>query len=224
MKKIIFLLSLATIVSCSSERTSNGNSGPVHGNSDKKIHGEHVEDVHHEENKSSDDVDSIFRFDAAKANLTFTAYKLPGEKKTGVNGTFKTIHVTGAKEGKHAEEVLSDASFSIPVASLATNDVSRDEKLQTFFFGKLINTTEITGAFGKFEDGKVPVTLKLNDKTVTKDFQYQVSGRKLIVVGTIDLIKDYVASDALNSINEACKDLHEGTTWPDVDLKAEIEL
>ncbi len=224
MKKIIFLLSLVTIVSCSSDRASNGNSGPVPGNSDRKIHGVHTDAAHHGESEKSHEAEGTFHFDAAKAQLTFTAYKFPGEKKKGVNGTFKTINVKGAKDSEKAEEVLSDVSFSIPVASLSTNDVSRDDKLKEFFFGKLINTADITGSFGKFEGGIVPVTLKLNDKTVTKDFQYQISGRKLTLIGKIDLVKDYMASDALNSINEACKDLHEGKTWPDVDLKAEIEL
>ncbi|MFV0237495.1 MAG: YceI family protein [Flavobacteriales bacterium] len=222
MKKIIFLLSLATMVSCSFDKSSKGNPGSIPGNSDKKIHGAHEETKNEmvEVDKKAD----VFRFDPTKVKLTFTAYKLPGEKKAGVNGTFKTINVTGAKESDQAEEVLSDSSFSIPVASLSTKDEDRDGKLKKFFFGKLINTEEITGAFGKFEGGKVPVTLKLNDKSVTRDFQYEVSERKLILAGKIDLIDDYVASEALNSINEACKDLHEGTTWPDVDLKAEIEL
>ncbi len=224
MKKIVFLLSLATVIACSPDKATTGNPGNIPGNSDKKNYGTHEghEVEHHEE--VAEEATGAFHYDATKTTLTFTAYKLPGEKKAGVKGTFKTINVTGAKESEKAEEVLSDASFSIPVASLSTNDVERDGKLKEFFFGKLINTSEITGNFGKFEGGKVPVTLKLNDKTVSREFEYQVSGRKLILAGEIDIVKDFSASEALNAINEACKELHEGKTWSDVKLDAEIEL
>lgn len=223
MKKVLFLLSVTAIVACSPDKATTGNPGNIPGNSDKKIYG--LDEGHTVEHKETiKETTGEFHYDATKAKLTFTAYKLPGEKKTGVKGTFKTINVTGAKKSKKAEDVLSDTNFSIPVASLSTNDIERDGKLKEFFFGKLINTNEITGNFGKFEEGKVPVSLKLNDKTVTKDFQYEISGRKLILAGEIDIVKDFAASDALNAINEACKELHEGKTWSDVTLNAEIEL
>ncbi len=39
MKRIIFLLSLTSAISCTSpDGVSSGNSGPIYGNSDKKIH------------------------------------------------------------------------------------------------------------------------------------------------------------------------------------------
>ncbi|MFV0531226.1 MAG: YceI family protein [Flavobacteriales bacterium] len=222
MKKIMFLLCLSVVVSCSFDKASTGNSGAVSGNSDKKNYD--AEETHHEEKEEQNTVTEPFRFDSTKVKLTFTAYKLPGEKRTGVNGTFKTINVAGAKESDKAEEVLSDTTFSIPTASLFTKDEDRDKKLIEFFFNKLVNTADITGSFGKFEGGQVPVTLKLNDKEVTKNFQYQILDRKLTLSGKIDIVEDFTASEALNSVNEACKDLHEGKTWSDVDLKAEIEL
>ncbi len=224
MRNSFLIVSLAIIVSCSSDRASMGNSGVIPGNSDKKIQGVYSE-AHHEETIEEKQVATgPFHFDNEKVKLTFTAYKLPGEKKQGVNGYFKTINVTGAKKSDTIEEVLSNITFSIPIVSLLTNDSIRDQKLKEFFFDKLINTPEITGDFGEFKEGLVPITLKLNDKTVTKDFQYQVSGRQLIIIGKIDIIDDFAASEALKSINEACKELHEGKTWPDVDLRAEIEL
>ena len=236
MKKIVYLIGLVTVVACSSEpAASNGNSGPLPGNSDKKIymsHGdgeEHHEEVAHEhahgDNKHHHEGDQVlFHYDSSKTNLTFTAYKFPGDKKKGVNGTFKTINVKGATESKVAEEVLSNTTFSIPVSSLSTNDISRDGKLQDFFFKNLTNTSEIIGGFGEFGEGKVPVMLVLNDKKVTKDFKYEIHDGQMILIGQVDIIKDFGGSKALEAINEACKELHEGKTWSDVDLKAVIEL
>ncbi len=224
MRNSFLIVSLTIIVSCSSDRASMGNSGVIPGNSDKKNHGVYSEMRHEEVTEDKQKVTEPFYFNSEKVKLTFTAYKLPGEKKQGVNGYFKTINVTEAKQSDIIEEVLSNTSFSISTASLSTNDSIRDQKLKEFFFEKLINTAEITGSFGELKDGRVPITLKLNDKVAEKDFQYQVSGRQLTIVGKIDIIDDFGASEALKSINEACNELHEGKTWSDVDLKAEIEL
>lgn len=222
MKKTILILSALTIASCSKNRSTTGNTGAIPGNSDKKIY--KTSGTHEEEHSKEIHSTTKFHYDKTKTELVFTAYKFPGKDKMGVNGTFKVINVIGAKDSEKAEEVLTNASFSIPIADLSTNDVGRDTKIKNFFFNKMTNTRSIKGKFGEFKGGKVPITLTLNGKASTKEFQYQTAGHRINIIGKIDVIKDFGASAALKSLNQVCKALHAGKTWPDVDLKAKINF
>ncbi len=222
MKKMILLLSALVITSCSKNRSTTGNPGAIPGNSDKKIY--ETSGTHEEEHSKENHSATKFHYDKTKTKLVFTAYKFPGKDKMGVNGTFKVINVIGAKDSEKAEEVLANASFDIPIANLSTNDVGRDTKIKNFFFNKMTNTSSIKGKFGEFKGGKVPIILTLNGKAATKEFQYQTADHKINLIGKIDIIKDFDASVALKSINTVCKALHAGKTWPDVDLKAEINF
>jgi|GEM_PF-470353 len=222
MKKTILILGVLTIASCSKNRSTTGNPGVIPGNSDEKIY--ETSGTHEEEHSKENHSATKFHYDKTKTKLVFTAYKFPGKDRMGVNGTFKIINVTGAKDSEKVEEVLANASFAIPIANLSTNDVGRDTKIKNFFFKKMTNTSSIKGKFGEFKDGKVPITLTLNGKAVIKEFQYQTTDHKINLIGKIDVIKDFSASAALKSINQVCKALHAGKTWPDVDLKAEINF
>ncbi len=217
MRRIIFLLSLTSAISCTApDGVSSGNYGPLYGNSDKKIHNSSESKDHSKNN--------VFKYDPSKVKFNFTAYKLPGANKTGVNGTFKTINVSGAKETDAIENVMSNTTFSIPVNTLSTNDTDRDGKIVKFFFGNLIESDTITGSFGAFENNIIPVKLNLNNMEVTKAFSYKINDRNLTLTGTIDLIEDFSADKGLKGITEVCKDLHQGKTWPDVDIECEINF
>ncbi len=120
--------------------------------------------------------------------------------------------------------MLSNTTFSIPVNTLSTNDTDRDGKIIKFFFGNLIESNTITGSFGVFEDNIIPVKLKLNNIEVTKAFSYKINDRNLTLTGIIDVINDFSANKGLEGITEVCKELHQGKTWPDVDIKCEINF
>lgn len=143
-------------------------------------------------------------YDLAKTTLTWTAFKTPA--KAGVKGTFDDISLDGN-------------SFSINTASVNTGEPNiRDPKLVQFFFNKLSNTT-ISGNYGAPVGNKMPITIKMNGVEKTFDFKYELNDTATVVSGTIDIINDFSGSDALTSINEACKELHEGKTWSDVDIQ-----
>lgn len=153
-------------------------------------------------------------------SMEWTAFKTP--KKVGVKGTFSSIKLNEVKaDAATLEEALKGASFVVETATVSTNDAGRDEKLKAEFFAKMVGN--ISGFFGEFKDGKVIVNLTMNGISKEKEFTYTVEGDALKLNGAIDIIADFTAQSAFDSLHAACKDLHEGKTWSDVEISAEIK-
>lgn len=157
------------------------------------------------ESEASETADeaTAYTFDLEKTKLTWTAFKTPD--KVGVPGTFDDI----ALEGN---------SFTINAFSVNTGNPDRDMKLKTFFFANLSDSL-ITGTYGTATGGKIPVTLKMNGVEKTFDFAISEADTATVVSGTIDIISDFSGNKALEGIHEACKELHMGKTWSDVNLQ-----
>ncbi|MTG98417.1 MULTISPECIES: YceI family protein [Myroides] len=160
----------------------------------------------------------------AEANYTYglewTAFKTPG--KVGVKGQFKDIKLIDANaSAATVTEGLSDAKFVVVTSSVFTNDAGRDEKLKMEFFAKMLGN--INGYFGEFKDGKVVVNITMNGISKEKEFSYEEKDGVLKLNGAIDILADFSANTAFDSLHEACKDLHEGKTWSDVELSIEIK-
>lgn len=153
-------------------------------------------------------------------SMEWTAFKTPN--KVGVKGTFSDIKLNEVKaDATTLEEALKGANFVVVTSSVSTNDAGRDEKLKGQFFAKMVGN--INGFFGEFKDGKVIVNLTMNGISKEKEFAYTVEGDALKLNGSIDIIADFTAQSAFDSLHEACKDLHEGKTWSDVEISAEIK-
>ncbi|MDR0228726.1 MAG: YceI family protein [Flavobacteriaceae bacterium] len=151
--------------------------------------------------------------------LEWTAFKTPA--KAGVKGTFTEIQLIDAKaEAATLAEGLKDAKFIVSTATVSTNDAGRDEKLKTEFFAKMVGN--INGFFGEFKDGKVMVNLTMNGVTKEKEFTYTEEGNTIKINGAIDILADFTAKEAFDSLHEACKVLHEGKTWSDVEVAVTI--
>ena len=146
---------------------------------------------------------SAINFDLSKTTLTWTAFKTP--EKIGVPGHFDDIQLDGN-------------TFVINANSVNTNNPDRDAKLKQFFFGNLSDSL-ITGSYGVVTNGMMPVTLKMNGIEKTFDFAVAEADSATVVTGTIDVISDFSGSKALEGINNACKELHQGKTWSDVTLQ-----
>lgn len=151
--------------------------------------------------------------------LQWIAYKLP--EKAGVKGTFSKIDLYTKHLGEASLEAeLNHADFNISSATVSSGDPTRDTKLKDFFFAKMLG--DIKGSFGEFKDEKVPVTITMNEVTKEVPFTYRKNGDTLVIQGKIDIVKDFSANMAFQSIAEACKDLHQNKTWPDVDIEAKF--
>ncbi|WP_430612995.1 YceI family protein [Flavobacterium sp. JP2137] len=152
--------------------------------------------------------------------LEWTAFKTP--EKVGVKGSFDKIELTGVKtDAATLVASLEGAQFVVETPTVNSKDPLRDDKLKAGFFAKMAGN--ITGSFGAFTDGKVAVTIVMNGVTKEKTFTYEATDSAVKINGSIDMIADFSANAAFDSIHELCKDLHSGKTWTDVDIAVEIK-
>ncbi|QAR30709.1 YceI family protein [Ornithobacterium rhinotracheale] len=174
---------------------------------------------------TADPSDSVsegeYTYHPETTKLTWTAYKTP--EKVGVEGTFTEYELMGYKTAAIKEDVLSGAKFKINSQSVETGDQSRDNLLRTLFFGAM-TSPEIQGSFGQFSDGVVPVTLKLNDHEIIRDFKYTFYDNKIVITGTIDVLADFDIQKGFELLHNECKLLHQDKTWTDVSIEIITEL
>ena len=172
----------------------------------------------------------IYTYNAAKSELNWTAYKFLN--KTGVNGSFKTVNIDGSESSADPKSLISSLSFSIPVSSTETNDPSRNDKIIEFFFGKLTNTEVITGKVVKLgEDGVATLSIMMNE--IEKEVQGQyILDKETFTFQTEINVEEWNASSGIESLNEACEELHtdvqngdtESKLWSEVTISFKTEL
>lgn len=165
--------------------------------------------------------DNLLAFHSDRTVLRWTAYKNP--EKIAVQGTFDSIVVRNTNESLIPEDVLEGATFNITTSSMTTGDLSRDSKILSLFFNNL-DSRNIIGIFGKFEDGNVPVKITLNNIEVEKTFQYTFENKKIIITGVVDIIEDFRAQKGFDILHEACAALHLDKTWTDVSIEVISDL
>jgi polyisoprenoid-binding protein YceI len=154
--------------------------------------------------------------------VKFTAYKFT--EKAGVNGYFDSVVVTGTHDSDTAHQVINGASFTVFVSSVETNDKGRNEKIVKHFFGKMVNTNEITGTVKSVSgDGtKVTFLIKMNDIENEVEAPATWDGERVTLKTDINLEK-WNGQAAIDGITKACKANHTGTdgvtkVWPDVTI------
>nr|WP_299204490.1 YceI family protein [uncultured Brumimicrobium sp.] len=170
-----------------------------------------------------------YSYDAANSEMSFTAYKFLG--KVGVGGTFTEINVEGGEKNEDAKALIEGLSFNIPISSISTKDVSRDGKINEFFFGG-INTEVISGEVKSLDDsGKAVLAITMN--SITKDVEgaYTLNDNAFSFDAEIDVL-NWDGQAGIDALNEECKELHtdfangdtESKLWPDVTISFSTEL
>ncbi len=156
-------------------------------------------------------------FNDKASTINWTAFKTP--KKVGVKGSFTNFKIN-TKKSVTVEELLSGASFEINSNSVSTNDKARDAKIFSFFFKSMTKGTKITGKVTKVEGDKVSVDLTLNGTTkpVVLTAKNDAEKNTMTLNGAIDVLEFGMKSN-LDSLTKACNALHEGVTWPNVDIE-----
>lgn len=168
----------------------------------------------------------MFSIEPKTITVKWTGYKTTD--KIAVNGSFKEVEISNAKEAPTAIEALNGVEFSIPVSSLFTNEPVRDEKLKNLFFGVMDSTLSLTGTLNLELAGNGTIMLNMNGIKHEFPITYVVSGQLVEINGTLNL-DEWNAQGALASLNKACYDLHTGPdgvskTWNDVAVSAAIYL
>lgn len=165
-----------------------------------------------------------YTIDANKTEINWTAFKTTD--KVPVKGKFTKLNIDNAHKESSLQEALNNTTFSIPVSSLFTNNPDRDNKLKTLFFGVMKNTSLLSGTLMITDDNSGYVDLTMNGITEKLPFAYTVNGA-VASIKTIMNTDSWQAQAALNSINEACFELHKGAdgvskTWSDVAIDIQV--
>ncbi|NOT80157.1 MAG: YceI family protein [Bacteriovoracaceae bacterium] len=155
--------------------------------------------------------------DASK--VSWVAFKTP--KKVGVNVAFDKITITPKKlSAKRIEDLVEGSTFTIDTTTVNSKNPERDEKLKNFFFTSKGKPVLINGKVLSFKDNLLEVELKINDSKKNIIMKTSIADKNFSAIGSIDVL-DFALSENLGLINEACKELHEGKTWSDVEIKIE---
>lgn len=165
----------------------------------------------------------LLALDHSAVAVNWTAFKFT--ELVGVNGKFDQIGISGDVPGKTVPEIFANASFKVPVSSVNTGNPDRDAKIQKFFFGKLANSTEMTGKVKSIEESKIVILFRLNDQENILEADYTLSGDTVIVNGVLNT-DNWGAQGGIKALNEECKVLHtgkDGKSFLSPEVKIEIK-
>ena len=164
---------------------------------------------------------------AETITVNWTGYKTTS--KIPVKGQFKTVEISNSKEAGNATEALNGIQFNLPVSSLFSGDDERDGKLKQLFFGVMDATTSLTGTLNLGANSKGTINLKMNGISKEIPITYVVSDQIVQLEGSLDIINDFGAQVAMESLSKACFELHKGPdlvskTWSEVAIDAAVYL
>lgn len=168
----------------------------------------------------------VYSTNAKATTIKWIAYKTTS--KLPVTGEFTKINVDTLKTGSTPIAALNNLKFSIPVASLFTNDTIRDGKLKKFFFGTMENTSEITGKILMNNETSGTVEITMNGITHQLPITYIIDGQLVTIEAVMDL-DNWKAQAAITALNTVCAELHAGDdgiskTWSEVKIEVATYL
>jgi hypothetical protein len=154
--------------------------------------------------------------------LQWTAYKT--NDRIPVSGTFNVMEVNTQKKADSPLELMQNANFKVDANSVYSGNPIRDPKLVEFFFALIENAAAIRGEIetveGSESEGKGSIKLMFNGLSKNVDYSYQIIGEKIELQIGLNM-GDWNGTGAINSLNEACYELHKGADgesrlWADV--------
>lgn len=164
---------------------------------------------------SATDICSV-EYNSKASTLNWTAFKTP--KKVGVKGSFTDFSVKTNK-ATTVDELLTGATFVVKTNSVSTNDKARDAKIFQFFFKTMKKDSTITGKVLKVAADKVETEFTLNGVTKPVSLTKKVDDKGVVTLaGTLNVL-DFGMEGNLGTLTKACNALHEGVTWPDVNVE-----
>lgn len=167
-----------------------------------------------------------YTYNADSTAFKWTAYKYT--TRTGVSGTFDDIVVSNTKASENKLDVLVGAEFTITTGSVNSGNEERDPKVVEFFFGKLVDSSTITGKINAITKGEAAITINMNDVSTDIAGKITEEGNKVTLTAKVDMT-DFEGLGAVESLNEKCYDLHTGEDgisklWPDVLIEVSTVL
>lgn len=168
----------------------------------------------------------FYSYNSEMTVLEWTAFKFT--EKAPVKGTFNEIKIEGIERSDDPKKLIESLKFTIPTASVETQNEERNGKIAKLFFGT-IGTENITGKVKNLSDnGKATIEIEMNKMKEDVIGDYTLEGGKFTFSATIDVMK-WDGQPGINALNTACKDLHTGTDgksklWSEIELSFTTEL
>lgn len=161
-----------------------------------------------------------FELNKKDTALNWTAFKTP--KKVGVKAKFDSFEIKSS-DNSSIENAIKSANFTVDSRTVNSGNPARDQKIVTFFFTKSDKPIQIQGKVVALK--KDVATVKLTFNGVEKDIEMKVAQKEnaATLSGKIDVL-DFSLDPQLKAINEACKALHEGKTWSDVEIELDAKF
>lgn len=157
--------------------------------------------------------------DQESIKLQWTGYKTA--TKAPVSGSFTNVKFEGKTQATTLNEIIKDATMTIDLTGPISGDPARDTNLTKYFFNLV--GKQATATITNINRGYAWANLKLGSKTIEVALRPELVGEQLSLKGTIDLF-DFALTQALQSLNKACRALHEGKTWNDVAIEVTAKI
>lgn len=170
---------------------------------------------------------NVYSIDPATAVVKWTGFKTP--EKIGVDGEFKTYTLTGYTDNASSiSEMMTGTEIVVDVTSTKTGDEARDGKIVNSFFGSMMNTENIVATLVNMDgdtEGTAQVEITMNEVTFIQDMEwtYREDLSMFILQSSIN-VPDWNAQAALDQLTEVCFEKHQGITWSDVEVRANVKV
>lgn len=153
-------------------------------------------------------------------SIGFEAFKTPN--KVGVKGNLNDFSIKGDLKGNNIQKLTKGISVIINSKIVKSGNQGRDAKIAKFFFGKMKNH-EIVATVKAINENYITLKIFMNGQTKDVPLKYEVKNNELTANGVIDIF-DFDMHSSLKSLNQACRALHKGKTWNDVNLFLNVKF
>lgn len=161
-----------------------------------------------------------FKYKKESTIIKWTAFKTP--KKVGVSGKFTSFDVKTAP-AQDINTAIKNATFSINTGSVDSGAPDRDNKIKKYFFSVKNKPITIAGKVVSMDHDQAKVQLNINGHKKDVMLKLQTKDNHATLSGKIDVL-DFKMDSNLHALNEACKVLHEGKTWSDVEISIQTDF
>ena len=167
-----------------------------------------------------------FAVDTKSFKIEWEAYKFTS--RAAVKGTFNRYMAGGFHQSKTVGGLFDGVEILIDIGSVDSGNAARDYTLGTKFFNLFTGAT-ITARTANYENGEVDLLVNMNGREAERRISVDITDSKISFEANFDMMKDFMLSEAWNSIHEACKYLHTGpdgksVTGKDVTVRFSADL
>jgi polyisoprenoid-binding protein YceI len=163
----------------------------------------------------------IYRYQPFHTKIKWRGFKT--HEKLAVGGEFKKFTIERKKQfSTQLIDIVKGAKVSIDSVTVDSANPERDDRLRRLFFQNWEFGTSIELFVKKVnvESSQIYVDLKMNNVTREIKFEYVQEGNFLRMFSTIDVLF-WNMNKSLDALHNACKDLHNGKTWSQVEIELE---